>query len=104
MGHEHDLRRFCQAVRALPIGESIPLKTTPADPKVSAARYADRIGIINDRGTAADVTVMLDRPLPTGKHLYDVATKHVLIETESSNRGSFTIWVEGYDTRTVAVE
>jgi len=116
MGHEHDLRRFCRAVRALPtldrhtgvgqglVAESKPLATTPADPKRWAARYGDRIAIINDRDEPADLTVKLDEPLPPGKQLRDLATGHVLIKAGSGNRDSFTIGMEEYDIRAIAVE
>lgn len=104
MGHEHDLRRFCQAVRALPIGESKSLKTTPVDPKVSAARYADRIAVINDRDKPVVVTVKLDKALPAGKRLRDLATGHLLIDAGTSSRDSFVVRMEDYDVRAMAVE
>ena len=36
LGHEHDLRRFCQAVRALPIVEPEPLASSPDGPGIAA--------------------------------------------------------------------
>jgi hypothetical protein len=104
MGHEHDLRRFCQAVRALPVGESKPLAVSPKDRKITASRFGDRIGVINDRPQPAAVSVTLDQPLPAGKQLRDVASGQVLIDKSTANRGAFVIDLEDYDVRTVVIE
>jgi len=104
MGHEHDLRRFCQAVRALPIGESKTLAASPKDPKIAASRFGDRIAVINDRDKPAEVTVTLDQALPAGKRLRDVATGQVLIEERAAQRDSFVVQTEDYDIRAMLIE
>jgi hypothetical protein len=104
LGHEHDLRRFCQAMRALPIVEPKPLKTGTASPKITAGRYGDRIGVINHTPNATSVGVTLDKRIPKGKELRDVATGAVLIDATASERDAFVIETDGYDVRTLAVD
>jgi len=104
LGHEHDLRRFCQAVRALPAEKPQPLATTPRDPKIVAARYGDRIGVINDTPKPTAVTVTLDKPIPAGKQLRDTATGKVVIAADATKRDTFTIETESYDVRTLLTE
>jgi hypothetical protein len=104
LGHEHDLRRFSQAVRALPIASPKALRCSPDDPKVTAALYGDRVGIINDTRKPTTVGVTLDQPLGAGKQLRDVATGQVVIGKDDKNRSSFALETEDYDIRTLVIE
>ncbi len=104
LGHEHDLRRFCQAIRALPVAGSRPLPTAPAKPRIIAARYTNRIGVINDTPKPERVTVTLDQPIRQGRQLRDVATGFVLIDATAARREAFAIEMEGYDVRTLVIE
>lgn len=104
MGHEHGLRRFGQAMRALPVADPSPLQTSPASDRITAAWYDDRIGIINDTPDHVRVTVTLDRSLPDGKQLRDVATGHVPIPARARARDRFELDLEPYDLRTLVME
>ena len=103
LGHEHDLRQFAQAMRALPIAEPKPLKTAPAGPKISAARYGDRLGVINDQNEPVRLTITLDKPLAAGKRLCDVANGQILIDSDAPRRSSFRIDLLKYEVRTLVV-
>jgi hypothetical protein len=103
LGHEHDLRRFAQAMRALPATDPRPVKTVPADAKIAAGWYGDRLGIINDRPQPVKVRITLEKPLAPGKKLVDVANGNVLIEGDADQRSSFRINLLEYEIRTLVV-
>ncbi len=104
LGHEHDLRRFCQAVRALPAAEPRPLTTEPAHRRILAAWYGNRIGVIHDRPEPVAVRVHLDKPLDPGVQLRDAATDKIVIPPDGGERATFTLDVEAYDLRTLIPE
>jgi len=103
LGHEHDLRRFSQAVRSLPAVKPLPLAVEPKDAKVFAGWYGDRIGVINDGAKEKEITVILDRSVPAGRMLKDIITNKVLIDATMKKRNRFTIKLLAYDIRTLEI-
>ena len=103
LGHEHDLRRFAQAMRALPVAEPLLVKTAPAGPGIHAAWYGDRLGVINDRSEPVRLTITLNQPLPAGKRLCDVVNGQDFLDSDAAQRSRFQINLLEYEVRTLTV-
>jgi len=121
LGHEHDLRRFCQAFRALPAGEPRPfdgtveIVTCEARDEANAAKddprtagdtlwvrwFGDRLAIVNDAPVPRTARIRLRTPFPSGERLRDAATGAVFSPSASSDRPEFVIDLEMYDLRTL---
>lgn len=98
LGREHEFRRFAQAVRGLPLTTPHPIRFRPADSRISAAWYGDRIGVINDTPDPIHVELTLDSPLPPGRALRDLATGQS-VDLATTPAGFITVRLDGYDMR-----
>jgi hypothetical protein len=109
LGHEHDLRRFAQAFRALPAVAPRPFDGRVAivdGPRneadtLAVAWYADRLGLVNDAPYARTVRITLAKPLPAGRTLRDTATGEALIDADTDERNTFELHLLPYDVRTL---
>ncbi|GMU20883.1 MAG: hypothetical protein AMXMBFR13_09790 [Phycisphaerae bacterium] len=97
LGHEHDLRRFTAAFRALPAVEPKLLPTEPAGDRIQAAWYGDRLGIINDSSEPTRVRITLDRALPAGAQFMDAASGQAIRPSGASPAQALTLELDAYD-------
>lgn len=101
LGHEHDLRGFAQAMRALPVVRPERLEVVSGgDGGVTAGWYGDRVGVINATDQARRVTVQLKEPPGEPVRLRDVCGG----EVEVTGRGMFTIDLQAWSVRTLIGE
>ncbi len=104
LGHEHDLRRFAQAFRALPVAEPKRLQTEPESSDLYAALIGDRVAVVNHSPKPLTVTVRLDQPVPPGNQLVDVSTNRDVIDRMTPQRQSFVVSIDDWDLRTFVVK
>ncbi len=105
LGHEWDLRRFALAFRALPTGPFQALAVTPANERVVARGYGDRIAVINDTAEAREISVALSRKSGVARCLLDVSSgEQIPVETEALSEQRCTIQMKPYDIRAFAIE
>ena len=104
MGHEHDIRRMAQAIRALPAVEPRHLLAEPVDERIVAGQYGDRIGVINATPEPVRVKVRLAAALKPGTRLVDVDGHRVAIDRDDAERAIFTVDLDAYDIRAFRVE
>jgi len=105
LGHEHDLREFAQAYRALPDTEPEPFEGTvsPSQPAVSVRRYGDRVGVINDSAETRKVTLTWNKAWPEGAKLVDVARGQLEATAAEDGKPSVTLALEPWSLRTLIV-
>ncbi len=99
LGHEHDLRKFAQAFRALPAVDPIdfPGAVTPNLPEEVVARwYRDRLAVINDAPTPRTITLAFNPSFPAGEQLVDVVTGRTLIADDDEVRTSAAFTAEAF--------
>jgi len=105
IGHEHDLRRFARAYRALPYTEPKAFDGTvkvlnvaygakyrkPENPDVWVKWFGDRLAVVNDTGDRKYVELTIPRSLPKGNCLFDFGAKRSLISADQKSLSSITI-------------
>jgi len=104
LGHEHDLRGFAQAFRALPTVVPDALSIEPIRPGLSAARYGDRIGVVNHTPNPVDVRITLRTPLSDGARWVDVSTGRIVVGPRDSDRTVLHLSLDDWDLRTLVRE
>jgi len=96
IGHEHDLRRFARAYRALPAvapkdfeGQVKVLNVAPGakyrkpeDPDVWVKWFGSRLAVLNDTGSRKYVSITIPKPLPKGSCLFDLGAGRILRQTD----------------------
>jgi hypothetical protein len=104
LGHEHDLRGFAQAFRALPLAVPEALSIEPVQPGLSAALYGDRIGVVNHAPNPVEARVTLRTPLPVGARLKDVSTGRIVVGLRDIERTVLHLSLDDWDLRTLVRE
>jgi hypothetical protein len=103
LGHEHDLRKFAQAFRALPAVEPVAFAGTiaPDLPEVVVARwYGNRLCVINDSPLSRTITLHFSRAIEAGESLRDVVTGRWLVAADSEERSLVSFEAEGFSLNT----
>jgi len=103
LGHEHDLRAFAAAMRALPVVKPEPLEVVDGGKGVTAGWYGDRLGAINATDRARRVTIRLDKPLAAGVWLRD-ATIGAEVAYDAISRREVILEMEPWSLRTLICE
>ncbi len=106
LGHEHDLRRFCQAFRALPAVEprAFDGKVEPSSDTLWVRWFGERLAVLNDSKQACEAVIALKRPVEPAQQLRDVTTGHVLLPTPDGDRQTFKMHLEMFDLRALVLE
>jgi len=106
LGHEHDLRRFCQAFRALPAVEPKPFdgKVEPSSETLWIRWFGDRLAVLNDAKQARKVVIRLARPIGANQRLRDVGTDRVVLPAPGGERRRFELHLEMFDLRALVLE
>lgn len=102
LDHEHDLREFSQAFRALPKVVSRPFEgqVEPANPNLWVRWFADRLAVVNDSQDAEKVTLTFKQPFPEGAKLVDVARGVQPVVVGDDNQAQVTLSLEPWSLRT----
>lgn len=103
LAHEHDLRSFAQAYRALPNVAPRDFDGTvePDFPDVWVRWFGDRLAVLNDSGTARAITLRFPAFVPLNAEVVDVASGRVLIPRNQLPRLALTLELEPWSLRTL---
>jgi hypothetical protein len=106
LGHEHDLREFSQAFRALPKVASRPFdgQVKPVNPKLWVRWFTDRLAVLNDSENPEEVTLTFKEPLPEGAKLVDVARGVQNVVVGDDNKIQVSLDLEPWSLRTLVIE
>jgi hypothetical protein len=106
-GHEHDLRAFARAFRALPRdeGESAASCVVGEAPGLVVWRFGERLAVLNTGGSAQTVRLRVPS-LPRGTRLLEFGRNEVLSQAEDADRNDLEIVLplEAYDLRVIGPE
>lgn len=123
-GHEHDLRRFARAFRAIPKGEpkefdgsvqvlsdgprlspdQVPEHYTKPEMDVLwAAWYGDRLAIVNDAFCSREVKVKLKAPLAKGRRVFEHGSERVVYTAASDGPAEFALSLRPFDLKVLSV-
>jgi hypothetical protein len=105
IGHEHDLRRFAKAFRALPMVEPRKFEGTvegDVAEGLSVSWYDDRLGVINDTGESRRITISWKAPRNDNWRLFDLSTDQ-MIANGKGGQISATLTLDAHDLKTLMV-
>lgn len=123
-GHEHDLRRFARAFRAIPKGnpKEFDGKITvvkngpqlsedklphgykkPEMDVLDASWFGDKLAIVNDAFCPRTVKVSLKSPLKKGQCVYEYGAGRIICEATVGASNDFTLELHPFDLQVVSV-
>lgn len=123
-GHEHDLRRFARAFRAIPVGEPKPfdgqIQVTSKGPQVpveqlpkgyvkpemdvlSASWFGNKLAIVNDAFCAKETQVTLKQPLKKGQCVFEHGSGRVVYRAASGGPSTFALSLHPFDLQVLSV-
>lgn len=104
VGHEHDLRRFAKAYRALPVVEPREFegKVEGDAEGVWVRWFEDRLCVLNDSGQSRRVTVSWPAPRDGNWRLFDLSTDQVIARGKGGEI-SASLTLDGHDLKTLMV-
>lgn len=123
-GHEHDIRRFARAFRAIPKGDpsdfrgkldvlsngpqvpedELPYGYKKPEPDVlQAAWYGDKLTIINDTFCSRQLRVTLDRPIKKGESVIEHGSGNVIYTATADGIAQFTMNMSPFDLQVLSI-
>ena len=107
-GHEHDLRAFARAYRAIPAVDPINFDgdiTPKPDETLYVKWFADRLAVVNDSDKEFAVSLRIPRALAAGEKLVDFANNRVLAEGSAGTAKEIkvTLQMRAYDLHTLSI-
>lgn len=124
-GHEHDIRRFARAFRAIPPkcepkdfdgdvrilsnGPQVPEDKLPYGYKKPEAdvlwvkRYGDKIVVVNDAFCSREVSIRLKDPLKGNQCVFEHGAGRVIYLPEKSGSAEFTLSLRPFDLQVLSI-
>ncbi len=123
-GHEHDLRRFARAFRAIPRGEpkdfdgqtevlsegpQVPQDRMPEgykkpEPDVLWVKwYGDRLVIVNDAFCSREVRVSLRQPLKKGESIFEHGAERIVYTAAGPGPAEFKLSLHPFDLQVLSI-
>lgn len=123
-GHEHDMRRFSRAYRAVPVAEpeeftgkievlsngpQVPVDKLPqgyVKPEMDvlwAKWFGGRLAVVNDAFCGHEVRVALDRPLKKGQALVEYGSGNIVYRASADGKPTLTLSLHPFDIQVLGV-